>query len=351
MKKIFLIIVVLLLTGCYDYNELTDLAIVSTMIIDYKDDEYVVNLEILETKGNISKTSFFLEGRGDNFENAIIDTYSKTPKHIYFNHMFTVILSKSIAMNKLEDIYDFFIIDNDVRKDTIFVLSDDIDKFLNFETENKLSIGESIKSIFKYSKLQNGKYQTVNFREILNCYLNKKNYFLSSVKIENEDITLSDVYLINENKLSYKIESKYVLLANIIDNNVNSFLISIDENTYQIYRCKADVKVYDDRMDFKINVSARLFGKSRVPNSSKDDIKKIEESIKNYLKQYVIDSLKYSSQIHKDIYNLNYKYYLYFPNKDNKDIFESLKYRTSIDVTFNEKGLLLNKIGDDDNER
>ena len=48
MKKILIIILTLLLcTGCYDYKEINDLAIISAIGVDYENDEYVITLEIL----------------------------------------------------------------------------------------------------------------------------------------------------------------------------------------------------------------------------------------------------------------------------------------------------------------
>ena len=347
MKKILLVLIIFLLTGCYDYNELTDLAIVSSMIIDYKNNEYVVNLEILETKKDAPKTSFFLEGNGNSFEEALINTYAKTPKHLYFNHIFAVVLSKSIAEDKLENIYDFFLIDNDVRKDTVFVLSNEPDKLLSFKTEDKLSIGETIKSVFNYSEIENGYYKTVNFRNILNAYLNKKNYYLTEVTIDNNVIALKDVYLINNNLLSLKIDNKYILILNILDNNVKSFIVNIDDEIFEIYKYKTDLSILNDTVNIKLSVDIRLFGKNTSPSSSKDDMRKIEEKVEKYLKEYILDSLKFSDYINKDIFNLDYKFYQYDSYNFYKGIYKDLKYNIKVDATFNEKGLLLKQVGDD----
>ena len=40
MKKIILIIFIVLLTGCYDYRELNDIAIISGVGISKEDNEY-----------------------------------------------------------------------------------------------------------------------------------------------------------------------------------------------------------------------------------------------------------------------------------------------------------------------
>ena len=350
MKKMLLILIMFLLTGCYDYNELTDLAIVSSIIIDYKDNEYIVNLEILETKKNATKTSFFLEGSGKSFEEALINTYTKTPKHIYFNHIYTVVLSNTIIEDKLESIYDFFLIDNDVRKDSIFVISYDIDKLLKFETEDKLSIGETIKSVFNYSEIENGNYKTSNFREILNAYLNKKNYYLTQIEVDKNVISLKDVYLISDNKLSLKIDNEYVLFLNMIDNDVKSFIIDINGEVFEIYKYKTDLSVASDKITIKLDADMRLFGKNTSPNSTKEDIKKIEEKAKKYLENYILDAIKYSILSNEDIYNIDYKYYQHEKDKYYKGVYKDLMYDIKVGITFNEKGLMLNQIGDGRNE-
>ena len=47
MKKIILIITLFFLTGCYDYKEINDLAIISAIGVDYQNDEYIITLEVL----------------------------------------------------------------------------------------------------------------------------------------------------------------------------------------------------------------------------------------------------------------------------------------------------------------
>ena len=51
MKKfILLLLIPLFLGGCYDYNGLNDLAIISGIAIDYEDDEFKVTFEVISTK-------------------------------------------------------------------------------------------------------------------------------------------------------------------------------------------------------------------------------------------------------------------------------------------------------------
>ena len=50
MKRILIIVsLVLLLCGCYDYRELNDMSIVTGIGIDYKDNKYIVSLEVTKS--------------------------------------------------------------------------------------------------------------------------------------------------------------------------------------------------------------------------------------------------------------------------------------------------------------
>lgn len=67
-EKILIIILTLLLcTGCFDYKEINDLAIINAIGVDYEDDEYVITLEILNDqidKDSSKITSYTKVGHG-----------------------------------------------------------------------------------------------------------------------------------------------------------------------------------------------------------------------------------------------------------------------------------------------
>ena len=77
----------------------------------------------------------------------------------------------------------------------------------------------------------------------------------------------------------------------------------------------------------------------------------MENHIVKCLQALIKNALQYSVDTRRDIYNLDYKYYLHFPSEYYKGIFEELEYDIKVETTFNEKGLLLNEIGDDSHGR
>ena len=48
MKKIWILLILpFFLTGCYDYQELNNRAVIAGIAIDYKEEEFFIDLEIL----------------------------------------------------------------------------------------------------------------------------------------------------------------------------------------------------------------------------------------------------------------------------------------------------------------
>lgn len=344
MKKIILIIAVFLLTGCYDYNELDELKIVSALFIDYKNDEYVVNVEVLNTNKEKEKPTYFLEGTGKTFEEGLNDIYLKSTYQLYFSQMYSTVLSESVAKDKLKYMYDFFTRDTDIRKDFYVFITEDIDELLKFESEEKMSVGETLKTDFEYSEKKNAKYRTSNFRQILNSYLNEKNYFLGSVQLKNNTIELKDTFLIHNNKLNQKIDEKAVLLINLLDSTESSFQI-FDKNTYEVFEYAIEQSVKKGKINLDFKGTVRLLNMGNIPSENVEDVKKIETGLNETFKKYFSDCIEYSKNIGYDIYNFNYYYHLYYPNAE-KGIWKNLDYSVNTRIKINEKGLIIDSLGD-----
>lgn len=339
MKKIILILLIILMSGCYDYNELTDLGLVSSMLVDYVDDEFVINLEILDSNKEIVNPSYFIEGKGKTFESALNDIYNKSTTHIYLSHMNAVILSKTVSQEKLSDIYDYFLREIDIRKDSYFLVSDNINQFKEFESPDNLSIGVSLKNIIEYNEKENAYFKTYEFRDIINSYLNDKNYLLGEIHIDDNNVTLGDVYLVHDNKLDMKLDRKAVLLANLLENTTSTFLI-MPSDTFRIYKYKLDKNVSKNKISINLKANMRLTRMEKSDSTNKSDLNEIEKEANKYLKKYITDSINYAKINDRDIYNLDYLYKLYEPNSYKKGIWKDLKIDVNVNTIVNEKGLL-----------
>ena len=90
MKKIIILFITLLLcTGCFDYKEINDLAIISAIGINFNDNNYEITLEVLNDqidKDSSKITSYIKTGTGKNLTTAIENAADKLSKKPTFNH-------------------------------------------------------------------------------------------------------------------------------------------------------------------------------------------------------------------------------------------------------------------------
>ena len=349
MKRVGLFLILFLLTGCYDYNELTDLSVVSSMFIDYKDSEYVVNLEILNTSKN-EEPSYFLEGSGKTFELALNDAYNKSSKHIYLSHLNIVVVSNSIAKYKMDNLYDYFLRDADARKDSYFLMCDN-NNFKKFVADNKKSIGESIKDTVEYNIKENGTFATSKFSQILNSYLNKKTYVLGSIDLTDGEVLLKDVYLVTDDKLDTKLDRGCILLYNLIYSLTPvSFVFEYDNNIYEVYRYKLDKKIDYEKIDIDIKCEIRFLSVDGIHSADSKDIVNLSSNLNEHLKNYFQSMIDYSKKIDSDIYNFDNLYYKYEPELYTDGIWKNLNYQVEVKTSINEKGLILGTLEDVINE-
>lgn len=337
MKKLLLIFIIILLTGCMDYNELNDIGIVSMMEISYEDNYYKVTLEILNSNEDVDDTSYFINGKGKTLEEAINDCKSHSYLKPNFSHMYVVILDENIINDKLKNIYDYLIRDIEIRKDFMVYVSNDIKSINNFDNINSPSIGEYIYKISKNQRKKSSTYFTNNFREIVHSVLNKNNYYIGSIGIDNDDFTFKDVYLIKNNKKRLKIDNKALLLYLILYNKIESFELNGKVSLYA-YKYKTTIKTTKDRITIKIKLDTKL---SNIYDNSiftYNDLNKIEKKADDMLKEKFENSISYSINTY-DLYNIDALYSNKYPKQGDKDIYKNLNYTIIVKTNIDEKGL------------
>ena len=75
IKKIFIISILFLLTGCYDQKELNTIAIMTATEINKIDNEYIVNVQVVNPQSsdktvNIQAPFIMYEGKGKTIHEA-----------------------------------------------------------------------------------------------------------------------------------------------------------------------------------------------------------------------------------------------------------------------------------------
>lgn len=151
-------------TGCWNYNELNDLAIVTSMALDKDGDDIILSAIVAngekEISDNNSSKVVVYEGRGKNFIDAKIDLESYLPKKVYLGHLTSLIIGESVdnldyiidvLLRNSETIRRYYIIiaKNNKARDILKILSP-----LEIFTSN--NIKNNIKFSGEFQAITNG---------------------------------------------------------------------------------------------------------------------------------------------------------------------------------------------------
>lgn len=330
--------------GCYDYQELDDLEIVSSIIVDYVGGEYVVNVEVLDTKESAKNGSYILYGSGKSLEEAMSNVYFDSAKTPYYSHMNALILSKDVCAQGLDEFLDYLLRDAEIRKDFYVFVAEDIEQITSYEPESQESIGAIAKKSAEKNMTNNGYYKTSNFREIIYHYLRDNNYMLGSLSVEEDTITLDKTYVFLDNKLAFDVDRSVALFENILYGQNDTFLVQ-DNYAYEIHEYGLERQIKEDEIVITFKGNARLSNMDGADAFDKDELKKLEEELNDYFKKMLSDIIDYSMARDEDIFNFGYFYYLYYPKLANSDSWKNLNYKIDSEITISEKGLLLDAIG------
>jgi spore germination protein KC len=115
------------ITGCWNYREIEDLAIVAGAAIDKEDDKYVLTAEIANVKGgrDAKPESKIVSGKGDTIFDAIRNTIKISGKPLYWSHTDIFIISKEIAREGVVQAIDLLTRDPEIRMSANLLISNE----------------------------------------------------------------------------------------------------------------------------------------------------------------------------------------------------------------------------------
>lgn len=115
------------ISGCWNYREIDQLAIVAGAAIDKQDDKYLVSAEIVNVSGGKdSKVSpKVVTGIGDTIFDAIRNTIKISGKTLYWAHSEILIISEEIAREGVIQAIDMFTRDPETRMSSNLLIAKD----------------------------------------------------------------------------------------------------------------------------------------------------------------------------------------------------------------------------------
>lgn len=380
MRKILILIPLLFfLTGCNNYRELNDLAIISGINIKKEDDNFIINAEIINPKKEQDTSSgkepdcIIYEGKGKSVQEAFRSIVKTSPQKLYGAHMNILIIEEDTAKNGISEILDFLTRDPEIRSEFYVLISKNTDNLkiieplINISSKN---IMESLKSTTSYL----GTANLITNHELLNDYLNpRKEIVLPSIILEgNETIgettdnvesslpsannMISNLTVFKDNKLIGTLTEKESLAYNIITNKSETYLInnSYGKDKYIITEViSSKTKLEPDIKKKKITIN--ITGTSSISEVNKNiniegskNITKIQNKQNKNIEKLITNSIKNTiTKYNSDIYGFEDLFYKSNPKeteklikKDKENFLKEIKIEVKSNIKIVEKGNL-----------
>lgn len=383
MKRIkFLILLLPLLSGCYNYRELNDLGITTAVSIDYKDNNFYVIAEVInpikQQDASSSNNSPFVNynSSSSSLQDAFRKVVLESPRHLYTAQLEIIVLSEEVVNNHLEEVLEYFARDPESRTEIKIIVAktEDSTKAITLQTLlTSLSSSNIIKSLDLQSKVLGMAYP-VTLNELLNMYIDpylevvlpsmtlygnyeigdeKENITTSSpkaiVKIDGSTITKDNKILgyldLEESKILNLINGK--LKETIIKMNYYDGYIIFEPNRIKVSR-ELDIK----NNIIKINISG--YSKTKEIQSNIDlkdpkEVEKLNKALNMELEKKITDTFnsireKYSTDVfgfQELYYRTNYKYFKENCTNWYEDIYPKIKLEVKANVRLYEKGSTL----------
>ncbi len=340
MKKIILFFICLIFfTGCYDYQELNDMNIVSGIGIDYKDDEYIVSLEMVESSKEDSGSKIetnVINGKDKILANAINQAINNSDKKVYFKHVDLLIISEQLANKGIGDVVDYILRDVTISSSFFTVVAENPEEILTTDIDND-SISNLIVDTIRYNVDAS---QIDNIDLIVSNITNeRKDIALPYIELDDENVIIDNIAYFKKSKMVGKINNKIYNFLVLKSNNLD-----FDDNDNVINIYKKDIK-YDVKKD-KIIININGMGKVKKvntdinledTNSYKEVEKGIQETIATEVESFIEETLNEESDLigFKDLY-----YRIYGKEKDN------LPYEVNVKVKITRNGAIYETIHD-----
>jgi len=380
MKKIIVYLIILFgLTGCYNYRELNDLAIVSGISIAKVENGYELTVEVVNTKkeqdvSSARETDFVIyKNTSDSLQEGFRRLINEAPKKMYGAQIELMILDESLVLEDLEDIMDFLARDPEIRSEFYVVVgkNDDILEITTpLENINSKNIIQSLESNNTYL----GSVNLVTFHDLIDNYLNDKidlalpvietigdvsegeeNDNLENTTVETFNL-LSNIAVFKDNKLVGYLTEEESKVFNLVSNNIRTTLVKteFENNEYVInemvgIECKTEVDPKKNSINITVEGLAAISEANYSGNLENDKtIKKIENKLNKYTEDIVEDLIKktidkYDSDIYgfEDMfYKKDAKYYKENVKENWDELFHELDIKVSSKIEIFEKGNL-----------
>ena len=391
--KIFLILFLCFLTsGCWNYNELDDFAIVTGMGIDEYEDGYKVSLVISNSqstqgssKEGEAQTTVFT-GIGNNITEAINQIDMKTPRNLYLGHMAVVVIDENVARKDINIVLEaltrnpesakkyHITLARDKKAEEILKTLSPLESFPSQNIANNIVTASAAQSITTESFISD--FTMALLRPGINGVMSSITIEGEASSIDNQDdlkntepeamLKTETIGLFKEYKLVTWTTKEESLGINIVNNKTDRFYITNkvdDENIVVLVdnsKCEPKITIKNNKISVVLNIKTRGAITEVSGNTDLEKpktIEKINKETEKNIKDMVYSGIRLAKEYKTDvfgfgnmIYKQDYKYWYKMQETWHDNYFPKIKVKVKVDVNLTSKGSLENTIKEEKDE-
>ena len=358
MKKIIIsLICIFLLSGCFNYNELNDYAIVEAITIDYDNQKYSISMLIANNSKDKEKANIIFQAKGKNIYEALKNIELISTHKLYLGHISVVIISENSAKKGLYDIITPFLTNNQINKDFYIILAKNTkaSKLLKTSTPITDFPSQYITNNIKASNKSLGSIKAMTFNELIKQLINSNNPTINGYTLENKYIKASTLGYFKEDKFINWTTKNESTGINLINNQVQELYLDLPCPNGNIIistnNAQSTLKI-DKQGNTKIIINSEASIKELTCNiniKSEDNIKEIEKEANKAIKNYINKAITLSKHKKIDLFGIQKLYYQNYP-KQYKNIhnwnnyYVKLKITSQVNIKIKDNGTLKQSI-------
>ena len=308
MKKIILILIIFILTGC-NYQEINNLEIATIININYKNNNYIMNIQTINPTNKDNINYKYYTSKDKTLTKTYNNILNQTSKQIYIKQLQIIILNENLVKTKLQDTITYLLENTEINKD-IYIFQTKEENIIN-NLDNLNIPNQNIIDTLKNKNNNQSITPLTTLNEITKKTLNNQIELIIPTLITiNKSLELSTPAIFKNNTFLNYLTEEETLCYNLITNNIKTKYLTINNKnnyyTIKLYNIKTNKKIKNNKVYIYIKGNANIIESNNIEEKYLN--KKITQII---TKNYNNINKKYNSDIFgiKELYYLNKKKY------------------------------------------
>ena len=381
-KKIIIILIIFFITGCYDYQELNEITILTATEINKIDNEFALNIEIVNPmspdKTTVIQSPFTIyQSKGKTIQEAYRMLKLSSPRYIYPDHLRIIIINEKLAKEDITEILDFYL-RNPLARTEFKILITKNENILNPITPIDPISSNSILDTLETGSNYLGITNIVTLSDLATMYLNPNTeIILPSIELIKEtkdsdnlentkktEITsmykLGPLAVFKDNKIKGYLTNEESITYNLIKNKIKNSIISYECNqnkylSFEIINTNSKISTKNEEINIALSVEGTINESAcNINLNNKSSINDLEKDITKYLKENIANNINnIRNTYNSDIFGFldiiyKYDYQTYEKIKDTWYIntFKNIKININPDVKIIAKGNVMEGINE-----